>query len=71
MVLRTSYENNVQVFATTHGWDCVTGFAQAATDVDEVDGVLLRLEREGSEIRAIEYSENNLKAAAEHGIEVR
>ena len=71
MVLKTAHENNVQVFATTHGWDCVAGFAQAATDVEEVEGVLIRLERDGDQIRSIEYSESNLKAAAEYGIEVR
>ena len=71
MVLKTAHENNVQVFATTHGWDCVAGFAQAVTDVDEVEGMLIRLEREGSRIRAVEYSEADLKIAAEQGIEVR
>ena len=71
MVLRTAHENNVQVFATTHSWDCVAGFAQAATDIDEVEGVLIRLERDGDQIRSIEYSESNLEAAAEYGIEVR
>ena len=30
MVLLTAEANNVQVFATTHSWDCVAGFAQAA-----------------------------------------
>ena len=71
MVLRTAHENNVQVFATTHSWDCVAGFAQAATDVEEVEGVLIRLERDGSRIRSVQYSEDDLKIAAEQGIEVR
>ena len=71
MVLRTAYENNVQVFATTHGWDCVVGFAQAATDADDVDVALVRLARDGDAVRAVEYSERNLKAAARSGIEVR
>jgi predicted ATPase len=71
MVLRTAHENNIQVFATTHSWDCVAGFAQAATDVDEVEGVLIRLERDGSRVLAVEYSEDDLKIAAEQGIEVR
>lgn len=71
MVLRTAYENNVQVFATTHGWDCVTGFAQAAEDVDDVEAALVRLAKDGGAVRAVEYSERNLKAAARSGIEVR
>ena len=71
MVLQTAYENNVQVFATTHGWSCVAGFAQAATDVDEADGTLVRIERKGDEVRAVSYSEDDLEVAARQGIEVR
>ncbi len=71
MVLKTAQANNVQVLATTHGWDCVRGFAQAAEDVDEVEAALVRLERDGDAVRAVEYSELNLKAAARSGIEVR
>ncbi len=71
MVLKTAHENNVQVLATTHGWDCVVGFARAATDLDEVEGTLVRLEQDGEKIRAIEYSEDDLNIAAKQGIEVR
>ena len=71
MVLRTAQDNNVQVIATTHGWDCVRGFAQAATEMEDVDGVLVRLEREDGSTRVVEYPEEKLMAAARHGIEVR
>lgn len=71
MVLRTAHENKVQVLATTHSWDCAAGFAYAATDTEEVEGVLVRLEGEDGQIRAIEYSEEDLQIAAEQGIEVR
>lgn len=71
MVLRTAYANNVQVIATTHSWDCTAGFAQAAADVEEVKGVLIRLQGDGDQLRAVEYSEDALKTAAEQGIEVR
>ncbi len=71
MVLSTAHENNVQVLATTHSWDCVAGFAQATADLDESEGALVRLYRKNGQVRAIEYSKKNLKAAADHGIEVR
>ena len=71
MVLRAAQDNNVQVIATTHGWDCVRGFAQAATEMEDVDGVLVRLEREDGCTRVVEYPEEKLMAAARHGIEVR
>lgn len=71
MVLRTAHENNVQVLATTHGWDCVAGFAQATTDMGDVDGALVRLDRNNGRLHAVGYSERDLKVAADQGIEVR
>ncbi len=71
MVLLTAHENNVQVFATTHSWDCVAGFAQAAVEAEGVEGALVRLDSDGDNIRAVEYSERQLHVAAEQGIEVR
>lgn len=71
MVLKTAQMNNVQVLATTHGWDCVVGFARAASDLDEIEGTLVRLEQDGEKIRSIEYSEDDLDIAAKQGIEVR
>ena len=71
MVLQTALNNNVQVLAVTHSWDCVRGFAQAAMELEDVDGALVRLERKGDETRAIEYSEQELQVVAEQGIEVR
>ncbi len=71
MVLKTAHENNVQVLATTHGWDCIRGFAQAATEIDGTEGVLVRLDKENNVVRATEYSESELETAAEQGIEVR
>ncbi len=71
MVLQTAQDNNVQVLATTHGWDCVRGFAQAAAELDAVEGVLVRLERKENSTRVVEYSEEELSVVARDGIEVR
>ena len=70
MVLQTAHANDVQVLATTHSWDCVTGFAQAA-EVSEAEGILIRLERDEKGLRAVEYSEDDLRVVAEQGIKVR
>ncbi len=70
MVLRSAHRDNVQVLATTHSWDCVKGFARAAAD-EESEGILVRLDHDGGGMRAIEYSETELRVAAEQGIEVR
>ena len=71
MVLKTAFANNVQVLATTHGWSCVTGFAQAAIDLPDVEGTLIRVDRRGDLTRAVEYTEEELATASERGIEVR
>ena len=71
MVLQTAHANNVQVLATTHGWDAVVGFAQAAAELDKIDAALVRLERDGNETFAVEYSEEDLAVVADQGIEVR
>ena len=70
MILTTALENDVQVLATTHSWDCVVGFARA-TELVGADGLLVRIDRLGERMRAIEYSENDLQVVARQGIEVR
>ncbi len=71
MVLQTAHENNVQVFATTHSWDCVLGFALAAVENEDVEGVVVRLEKEDEGLRAVRYSERRLRIVAEQRTEVR
>lgn len=77
MVLKAAHENNIQVFATTHSWECIEGFARAVKDeilseeIKGIDVTLTRLDRHGDEIRTVEYSKENLLVAAEQGIEVR
>ena len=71
MVIRTAHDNDVQVFATTHSSDCIRGFAQAAIEFEEDEGVLVRLSRQYGDLRAVEYPEEELIIAAEQGIEVR
>ena len=71
MILRAADQYNVQVLATTHSSDCVTGFARAAIESDEALGVYLRLERDGDQVRVVEYTEEELSTVADQGIEVR
>lgn len=71
MILTTAKRNNVQVIATTHGWDCVRTFAQACNALDNPDGVLIRVEKSNGVLRAIEYPKHDMVVAAEQGIEVR
>ena len=34
MVLRGAQENNVQVFATTHSWDCIKGLCPSGNGIE-------------------------------------
>lgn len=70
MILEFALKGNVQVFATTHSWDCVRGFARAAAR-SEAEGILVRLEREEDKIGVVEYSEEGIGIVTKHGIEVR
>ncbi len=59
-ILKAARENNIQVLATTHGWDCIKWFAQAALEDEDNEGRLIRLERQDGIHRTIEYSEDEL-----------
>lgn len=71
VVLRTAHEHNVQLLATTHSSDCVAGFALAAEEARGIEGVYVRLDHDGDRLRAVEYTEEELKTVAEQAIEVR
>ena len=70
MVFGAAEAANVQVIAATHSWDCVVGFAAAATE-SVAEGQLYRIERFKDGVEAIGYSEDNLAVAARQRTEVR
>lgn len=72
MVFRLAAQLNVQVFATTHSWDCIRAFSTAANGASGVEGKLHRLEwRGGGGLRAVEVSEKDLAIVVRQKIEVR
>ena len=64
---------DVQVFATTHSWDCLRGFAQAAEEDDEADALAIRLERVEGEDQtgAVIIDREGLPIVVRDSIEVR
>lgn len=63
---------NVQVFATTHSWDCIKAFGEVAQAYSDTSAQLIRMERdEDDAIRAVQYDRDSLVAATSQGIEVR
>ena len=73
MILRTAQEYDVQVFATTHSWDCIRGFARASVENEDVNCAMFRLgeTRITKRLRAVEYTSDDLVVATRQGIEVR
>lgn len=63
--------HGVQVFATSHSWDCVEGFQTALADNEHSRGVLIRLQRTRSGITPTTFSERELGIATRDQIEVR
>ena len=70
-IFRLAQILNVQVLATTHSFDCVAGFRQAAVEQEETDGLLVRIDRFGERMRVVEYTEEDLQVAISQRIEVR
>lgn len=63
----------VQVFATTHSWDCLEGFAQAVRHDEENDGLVIRLEKVEGEHQtgAVIIDRDALPVVVRDSIEVR
>ncbi|MCQ3809451.1 MAG: AAA family ATPase [Acidimicrobiia bacterium] len=70
-VLKTAEANNVQVIATTHSWDCISGFAAAAREHHSSEAVFFRLERDDCGVSVVDYGEEDLDVATAQGTEVR
>lgn len=62
---------NVQVFATTHSWECIQAFEEALSSSEENDGELIRLEQKNNVIVSTVFEKRRVKVVAEDWIEVR
>lgn len=71
LIFKTARDLNVQVFATTHSYDCIDAFAQAAIADEESDGNLIRLARNDDQIKAFIFDEKQLETITKEHIEVR
>ncbi|MEX1368464.1 MAG: AAA family ATPase [Nannocystaceae bacterium] len=74
LIFEAAERFDVQVFATTHSWDCIEAFQRAATD-HPAEGELIRLHRTetdaGPEIGARVVDEDDLAIVTRQAIEVR
>src|SRR5579859_2917028 len=70
-IFQLAHQLNVQVFATTHSWDCITAFQEAARAEENEEGLLIRLDYKEVGIVATLFDEQDLAIATRDNIEVR
>lgn len=70
IVFQLASELNVQVFATTHSWDCIKAF-QGAADEHADEGALLKLAAKDGRIIPKLFKESELAIATRDQIELR
>ena len=64
--------NNVQTLMTTHSWDCIKAAYKTFADAGNLkDFQLIRLERDGDNVRAVVINDEMLDTVMEAGYEVR
>ncbi len=71
LIFEVAHRLNVQVFATSHSWDCIQAFQQAAEANKDEEGMLIRLENRDGEVVPVMFDERKLNIAAREQIEVR
>lgn len=65
-------KHDVQTLMTTHSWDCIRAAYKTFADADNLqDFQLIRLEREGDNVRAVVINDEMLETVMEAGYEVR
>jgi hypothetical protein len=71
LIFRTAHMLNVQVFATTHSWDCIEAFQVAASEDAKQTGMLIRLQEQNGSIVPTLFDEQKLAIATRNQIEIR
>jgi len=67
---------DIQIFVTTHSWDCIESFIKVAIDRDDIEGVLFRVGKsvktsELGKIIATVFDEDNLRIVTQADMEIR
>ncbi len=71
-IISTALQSDVQVFATTHSWDCVAGFQGAlSTQPETTKALLIRLYHDGDDVGAALLDRREIKVATQDHIEIR
>ncbi|MEM9459542.1 MAG: AAA family ATPase [Myxococcota bacterium] len=70
-VFEAAAHHGVQVFATTHSWDCVQAFQEATERHRATDGTLVKLLEEDGSVEGVVLREEDLAIVTRDRIEVR
>jgi AAA15 family ATPase/GTPase len=72
IIFKLAKDLNIQVFTTTHSNDCIHSFSKVLNEEKNgVSGKLIRLDNKNGEIKATEYSAEDLRISVKHDIETR
>ncbi len=76
LLFKLSKKLNIQIFATTHSWDCIESFSKVARQNTDIDGVLFRVGKSvrqstQGQIIATVFDEEQLYIITQSDVEVR
>lgn len=71
LILKVARDLNIQIFATTHSWDCIKAFQQATMEDKETEGMLISLRNKNQRLAPVLFDERRLAIATQDDIEVR
>ena len=76
MIFSLAKQLNIQVFATTHSWDCIQSFTEVSIENEQMKGTLLKIgksklsKNKGTPIVTV-FNEEKLHAITQEMVEVR
>lgn len=70
-IAKAARQNNVQVFATTHSWECLVKAHEAFAEDEVYDFRLHRLQEVRGEMQAVSHDQEMIEVAIYGGVEVR
>lgn len=71
LIFRAAKELDVQVFATTHSYDCIQSLATVCVSETDASNHVTLQRIEGGKATSVPYTEHEIKVAAERNVEVR
>lgn len=76
LLFELAQKHDIQIFATTHSWDCIESFAKVAVARSDVEGVLIRVGRsvrasDHGRVIATVFDEEQLVNITQADVEVR